>query len=274
MFILFFVLLYTLYKIFTYDKIVLTPRKKVPKICIYIRNKDYVPIIENLYFQNYPKELFDVYIKDSQKFSLDFSVEKYNRELILSRNYDVICIIDDIIDINYLKLSSIEYLKGYDIIVSKSSVTSVLLLKRMISSLFSNKIYDRNFSFSFSFFKENIFDLDSDILSHYISTKSNFISYSFNIKTFKQNFLTNKINVSDKRFFMFNITILFFLILIIIVTNNLLNLIVISYCFIVINNIIFLYKNNKIELFPVLLIPFNLILYLFDFILNNKRSDV
>ncbi len=243
----------------------------MPKICVIVNNSNYFEILEILTLQNYPKELFDVYINEEIKSQYKFNVYKINNKKILENNYNLISIIDTSMDINYLNFISKDYLLGYDIIINNSSNISTLLLKRNLNMLFNNNIFDRNFSFHIKFLKENILNLNSNNLNYFLSSKTKLINYNHKSKTIKENNTLKLVNPLDKRLFYFilytaiNILLLFFII------NKLFILLILIYLILIMDNIFFLYKINQIKLKTLLLSPFRLIL---NFRFNNKRSNI
>lgn len=264
---------YIFYKIKRYNKEKLIPRDLTPKICIFINNDEYHNILELLSFQNYPKSLFDVYLKNNDDLTYNFKTYKYNSRTLMTKDYDIICVINSSIDINYLNYTIKEYQKGYDVIISNSSKLDVLLVKRNINKFFNNSIFDCNFSFSFDLYKENIINLESPYLRNFLSHKTNLIVYSPNSETFEEhNFLT--INTLDTGFIYFKLYYLISIFFVFLITNNLIQLIVFFYAITIIDNLLFLYRYKQVNFLSILLLPFSSIYYLLKLFIDNKRSNV
>ncbi|MFI3329522.1 MAG: hypothetical protein R3Y05_03415 [bacterium] len=267
------VLFYFTYKIFTYKKVNLIRRDIVPKICLFI-NSDYEQdILELLVYQNYPKHLFDVYIKSNNEYLYNFNISKYNSKEILNSDYDIVCIVTKPIDINYLNFTVKEYLKGYDVIISNSCNINNLLAKRNLNKFFNNMIFDSNFSFSHNLYKENIINLGSPYLRNFLSHKTNLITYSPLIETFEEH---NEISINtlDKGFIYFKLYLLISIIFVFLVTNNIFNLLIFFYIITIIDNFIFLNKHNKLNYLALLLLPITTFSYLLKFFVNNIRSNI
>lgn len=262
-----FILVYFFYKLIFNKELHLNKRTNQPKICVYITNQNYNSILEMLSLQNYPKNLFDVYVNNYIDVNYNFNVYEYNKDKIIENNYDLISIIDSTVDINYLNFISQEYLKGYDIVISNSSSILNTLVNRNLSRLYNNKIFSNNFSFIFSIYKENIIDLRSTNLSNFVSKKSSLISYNKSIKTLdKLNSLVinNPFSKGLSLLFLYTFINIFFFLLI---TNKLVIVSIYLYIFILIENGFFLYKNYTFEITPIIIAPFKTILNLR---INNK----
>ncbi len=267
------ILFYLFYKITNYKKIKLITRECTPKICLFINNEDYHNILELLCYQNYPKQLFDVYIQSDEEFNYKFNVYKYNSKFILNKNYDLVCIVESSLDINYLNFTVKEYLKGYDVIISNSCNIDCLLAKRNLNKFFNNMIFDSNFSFSFKLYKENIINLESPYLRNFLSNKTNLITYSPLVETFEE---TNKltINTLDRGFIYFKLYYLITISFVCLITNNFIQLLIFFYIITIIDNFLFLSKHNKLKLSSLLLLPFNTIYFLIKFFINNKSRNI
>lgn len=279
----FIILLFYFYKLFFPKKYKLIKRETLPKICVYINSSNYVEILKVFSLQTYPNSLFDVYINTDTKFNYKFNVYKYNHDLIRNNNYNLVTIITDIVDLNYLNFTAKEYLLGYDIIFGSSNYNiSLLLVKRTINKIINNQIYDDCFSFNIELFNNNVLNFENILLlKKFLTKKTSLISFNSNIKTIGNNETYNaKIllnNPLDKRFFYFKIYLITLSLLIITLSGNLLLFCLIIYILLCISNIIFLYKNNNVKILSVILLPINLIKYFINYLLfriNNKRGDI
>lgn len=280
---LFIFLVLFIYKVTFKKKQSLKQRTNLPKICVFINTDNYTDILRILSLQTYPKDMFDVYIKTNETFNYKFNVYQFSNQAVRNTNYDLISIIDNIVDLNYLHFTAKDYMKGYDIIVGTTHYnTSLLLVKRTINSLFKNYITNNCFSFDFLLFKNNIININNiPLLKKFLISKTNLIKVNKDIKVIKNNDYYDDnillINPLTKRNFYFKLYLITVFIFIIILNNNLINLLLIIYLFSTISNIYFLYKNHTIKVIPILLLPFNIIIYFINllfFRINNKRSYI
>lgn len=280
---LFIFLVLFIYKITFKKKQTLEQRSNLPKICVFINNDNYTDILRILSLQTYPKDMFDVYIKTNETFNYKFNVYQFSNQAVRNINYDLISIIDNIVDLNYLNFTAKDYMLGYDIIVGTTYYnTSLLLVKRTINSLFENYITNNCFSFDFLLFKNNIININNiPLLKKFLISKTNLIKINKDVKVLENNVYYDDnillINPLTKRNFYFKLYLITVFIFIIIFNNNLINLILIIYLLLFLSNLYFLYKNHTIKVIPILLLPFNIIIYFINFLffrINNKRSYI
>lgn len=280
---IFIFLLIYIYKLFFPRQINLIPRDNLPRICVYINSNDYNEILKVLSLQTYPNSLYDVYINTDDKYNYKFNVYKYNRDQIRNTKYNLITIINDIVDLNYLHQTSKSYLEGYDIIFGSTQHNiSLLLIKRTINQIINNSIYEDCFSFNIELFNNNVINLNNIlILKKFLMKKTSLICFNPDIKNIgTKNEYNSKlivINPLDKRFFYLKVYGFIISTIIVIISGNFFLLLLSTYIMICISNILFLYKYHKIKLLPVILLPLNLIHYFINYLLfriNNKRSNI
>lgn len=272
-----------LFKIFFFKNKTLLKRDTLPKICVIITKENYLETLKTLSLQTYPKHLFDVYTFDNIKGNYKFKIYNYDKELINNSNYNLVTVLCNKVDLNYLNYTAKEYLKGYDIIFGSSYYNiSLLLVKRTINKLLNNKIFEDCFSFDISIFKSNILDFNNNfLLRKFISNKSKLISHTNTIKSLENtldfNIISFKINPLDKRNFYIKSYIIALSLLLLFLSNNLFLFLSISYLIIIISNSIYLYKYYKIKIIPIILLPYTILLYLIKYLqfrINNKCSDI
>ncbi len=277
------IIIFFIYKTFFNKKLKVVERVNLPKICVYINSDNYNEILKVLTLQTYPNDLFDIYINNNESFNYKNNIYKYNHDQIRNTNYDLITVINDIVDLNYLNFTAKEFMKGYDIIFGSSHYnTSLLLVKRTINKIINNSIHNDCFSFNKELFDNNVINIKNTLtLKMFLIKKTKLISYNSNIKTIGNTNTYNTsffiINPLDKRFFYFKIYLYSYILLILSLTNNLLYFLLLLYIYFIISNLLFLYKNHKIKLVPVLLLPINLIIYFINYLffrINNKRSNI
>lgn len=280
---IFIILVFYIYKTLFPKKLTLETRGNLPKICVYINSNNYKEILKMLSLQTYPNSLFDVYIDFDETFEYKFNVYKYNHDQIRNFDYNLITVINDIVDLNYLNYTAKEYMKGYDIIFGTSYYnTSLLLVKRTINKFVNNKIYCDCFSFNKEIFNTNIINFNNIlILKKFLIKKSNSISFNSNIKTIgKTNTYNNNffiINPLDKRLFYLKLYLFSLGIIVIYLSGNIILFLLTSYILLVISNLLFLKKYYKIKLIPVFILPINLIIYFISYLLfriNNKSRNI
>lgn len=275
MHIFFLVISLFLYKYLTYRKINLLKRDTIPRFCIYINSFNYIEILNLLQYQNYPKNLFDVYIKDEISTNYKFKVYKYDKDMIIKSDYDLLTIINDKIDINFLSITSKEYMDGYDIIFSNNIINAKsFLIRKYIYLFLGNKINSNNFSFNFKLYKENILNLnDIFSLQKFLTKKTYLIKQNNDIKSINK-IDAIQINTLDKRNIMIKCYFIINLILLLYVTNFLFISSIVFYIITTIYNSYILHKNNISNVIVVVFFPLYLLQYLLFFRLNNKSSNV
>lgn len=281
MFILF--AFYLFYKIVLKKKTSLNKRNILPKICVIINSLEYKEILRILSFQNYPKDMFDVYIFSNETFNYSYKTSKYNKDQIKESNYNLVTVLTSIVDINFLNLTSKEYLKGYDIIFGKSSCNiNTYLIKRIISKITNNSIFENNFSFDIYLFNNNIINFNNiTLLKKFIYSKTNLISYNFDVKSYEQNNFTknylSKINPLDKRKFYLKLYLFLTISFITIITNGLLYYFLFIYLILISFSMNYSLEIKHYKIIPILFIPLSMLKYFINFLrfrIDNKCSDV
>lgn len=279
---LFVILIFLIYKLFFLERFTLFKRKSLPKICLFINSENPKAILRILALQSYPKNLFDVYINSNESFNFKFNVFEYNLDTIKNNNYDLISIVDSIIDINYLYYTANDYLEGYDIITGTSHYNiSIILVKQCYNIFFNNKICESSFSFIPSLLTTDVKLCDTITLKRILLQNTNKINVNTNIKILDEtdifNDFTFKINPLSKGKFYCKLYFILISLLIIFITNNTIYLLILSYILLCISNMYFLYKNHEIKIIPVIFLPLNFIVLFIKSLLfrfNNKRSNI
>lgn len=272
---LFIILLF--FRFIKFNKPLLIKRTQLPKFCIYITSDNYLHILDLLVYQNYPKDLFDVYIKEDINHNYKFNVFKQDVSFIKNNNYDLITIINNSIDINFLNFTSLEYLKGYDLIIGKSMfVSRLLLIKKYIYNFLGNPVVSECFSFNTIFLYNNVLNLDNTyLLKKFIFQKTKLYTFNKNIKNMYNIDTTNsKINPLDKRNIIIKVYLILNISIILLATNYLFITLFYLYLFSVFYNIFYLRKHDKINYLTCIFLPFYLVIYLLFFRINNMRSYV
>ncbi len=105
---MFFIILISIifYRLITYKKVILIKRETLVKFCIYIPNDNYLEILDLLQYQNYPKDLFDVFITSDINKKYKFNVYNYNDDFIRNNNYNVLTILTECVDVNFLNFNA------------------------------------------------------------------------------------------------------------------------------------------------------------------------